>query len=79
MTVGDPRPDEMCAADLAVATTSGVASATANVAAAFARAYEVGAGRDGLNLLLWSDRKGARCSSGSTSSEKPLASSSPKP
>ena len=59
MTAGDPRPDAMRAADLAVATTSGVASPTANVNAAFARADEVGAGREGLNLLLWSDRKAA--------------------
>lgn len=48
------------AAELAVAVARGQTSAVQSVEACFARADEVGTGRDGLNIVLYEDRAASR-------------------
>ena len=57
------------AAEIAAGTATGRSTAADNVVAAFARADAAGAGREGLNLLLWSDRKSAAQLAGTVQKE----------
>jgi len=60
LTPADARFLAMPAATLRDAIAANEAPPTAGVAASLRRAAEVGAGRDGLNSILWSDADAAR-------------------
>ncbi|HET9004664.1 MAG TPA: amidase family protein, partial [Gemmatimonadaceae bacterium] len=60
MSAGDAPLRAMSAATLRDAVAANEVTPAATVAASLARATEVGAGKDGLNIVLWSDAAAAR-------------------
>ncbi|HEX9565082.1 MAG TPA: Asp-tRNA(Asn)/Glu-tRNA(Gln) amidotransferase subunit GatA [Gemmatimonadaceae bacterium] len=64
-------PEASSAAEIAAAVGSGTRSAVSVVEAAFARADAVGAGRDGLNIVLYEDRDDALAVAGEVDGRDP--------